>query len=521
MKITKKLKELYSVKKKIFLLLLFVCYPVINFFLLNTNQIKFITGTFYLFFIIFISFFFISFLIILCFTRINFSFGLFFSIALFFNLEIYYHDLGNFFFENKYLKVLFIFVISFIFYFLIKKKFTQLFLFIYIIISITHSAIIFKPYKIFNKKVINTSVEELNVASNESINLSNKPNVFYFILDALGSISNLENNGINTKPIYDYLVSNGYKISLDSKSNYTETSLTLSSIYNLDYIVDGVNKFYTNTLNKGSAANYDYYPFFSKYQKIPLVNELDRINYKFFRIENSFARCNQHIKIKCIKIFNHTFSSNFYNDYALEVFFKSSLIFSIIKNKYDKDHIDSYDTIEHYKKIFFSSRDELNHGGNFVFIHHMSPHRPMRSENCRILEHPEKNLFTYKNYNSSVKCVFSRIKEINEIILSTYPNSIIVFQGDHGPIFEEDRGKEGSSKKPNIKLIKNRISHFNAMLIPSRCEEKFYDKIGNIESIRLVLNCIGVKKIEPRKNSKTFIFYPNENPKIHNIKNLF
>lgn len=58
------------------------------------------------------------------------------------------------------------------------------------------------------------------------------------------------------------------------------------------------------------------------------------------------------------------------------------------------------------------------------------------------------------------------------------------------------------------------------MLIPSRCKKQFYDKIGNVESIRLVLNCIGAKKIKPRKKSKTFLFYPNENPKIYNIEKV-
>lgn len=331
----------------------------------------------------------------------------------------------------------------------------------------------------------------------------------------------MEKNGIDTKSIHNYLLSKGYKVSLNSKSSYTETSISLSSIYGLDYIVDGINTFYTKSEIKGQAHNYNYYPFFSKYQKIPLVNELEKINYKFFKIENNYARCNYNSKIKCFRLFKNKTSLDIFNDYGLEVFFKRSLIYSTISDKLNVNNLDGYDSIEHYKKIFFNSENVLDAGGNFVLIHHMSPHRPMRSEDCKILEHPEKNLFTNKNHNSSVKCVFNRIKEINEIILKTYPNSIVIFQGDHGPIFEEDKKKEGTSKKPNIKLINNRISNFNAMLIPSTCEEKFYDTIGNVESIRLVLNCIGVDKIKPRKKSKSFVFYQNENPKIYNLEDLF
>ena len=545
MQITRKFNELLFEKKKILLLILFICYPIINFLIINTNQIKFISNTFYLFILSLISFFFISFLIISLLTSKNFSFGLFFLIAFFFNIEIYYYDITKYFFENWNTNFLFIYLLNIsnlislqfiaipaiillifiLFYFiyeLVKKKFIQLFIFFFIIINITHSAIIHKPHKIFKQKAINKSIDELDLVTNKKkLTITDKPNVFYFVLGSLGSISTLEKNGIDTKSIHDYLLSKDYKVSLNSKSSYTETSLSLSSIYNLDYIVDGISTFYTKSEKKGLAHNYDYYPFFSKYQKIPLVNELEKINYKFFKIENSYARCNNNIKITCLRTDGVRSLSKFYDDYGLEVFFKRSFIYQNIRDKFKIDNLDGYDAIGHYKNIFFNSENVLDAGSNFVLIHHMSPHRPMRSEDCKILEHPERNLFTNKNHNSSVRCVFNRIKEINEIILKTYPNSIVIFPGDHGPIFERDKKKIGSSKKPNIKLINNRISNFNAMLIPSRCEEKFYDTIGNVESIRLVLNCIGVDKIEPRKKSKSFIFYPNENPKIYNLEDLF
>ncbi len=404
---------------------------------------------------------------------------------------------------------------------MIKKKFFQIFLILFITISISYSIIIHKPYELFKNVKLYTYSKKLNLIEKKNDQTANEaPNIFYFILDGLGSINNLKKNGIEVKSISEYLKNNGYKVSLNSRSSYTETSLTLSSIFHLDYIADGKEKFYTETLKDGLAYNYDYYPFFSDYQKIPLVDELENINYKFFKIENSYAKCNNHIKIKCFRIFEKKIFFYFFNDYSLEVFFSKSLIYSTIRDKMNKKILDHYDTIQHFKKIFSNNLDELNFGGNFTLIHHMSPHRPMRDENCKILEYPEKNLFTYKNYESSVNCVFKRVKEINEIILKSYPNSIIVFQGDHGPIFEEDKGQEGSSKKPNMRLINNRISNFNAMLIPDKCEKNFYDTIGNVETIRLILNCIGIDKIKPRKKSESFMFFPNEKPKIYNVKDL-
>ena len=98
------------------------------------------------------------------------------------------------------------------------------------------------------------------------------------------------------------------------------------------------------------------------------------------------------------------------NDYSLK-FFKS-LIYSTIRNQWIRMLIIM--TQFNILKNIFNYLDELNYGGNFTLIHHMSPHRPMRDENCKILS-TLKKFFTLKIIKS-VKCVFKRIKEINEII---------------------------------------------------------------------------------------------------------
>jgi hypothetical protein len=78
----------------------------------------------------------------------------------------------------------------------------------------------------------------------------------------------------------------------------------------------------------------------------------------FTRDQNTNAPCNQHYKIKCIKIYNKFSSNIIFNDYTIETFFKASFIFSEI-SKFFKSDFDGYDTIQHYKKIFFNSKNEL------------------------------------------------------------------------------------------------------------------------------------------------------------------
>ena len=65
--------------------------------------------------------------------------------------------------------------------------------------------------------------------------LNNKPNVFYIITDAMGSFDNLNKYNIDTTSIDNYLTDNNYQIAYNAKSSYTETRLTLSSIFYLNY----------------------------------------------------------------------------------------------------------------------------------------------------------------------------------------------------------------------------------------------------------------------------------------------
>ena len=522
----KNLNKLFEKRIRFLLLNLLFCFPFFNFIILNSNQIQFISVLFYKFFLISFLFFLISLFILFYFFKDKeFGFTIFFCLLFIWNVGFYYLDLKKnlfFFINDKYDGVITLILIFFISLFLskiLKKEFINRLILIFLVINLSFN---------FYNNSSKSSLKKIDIGkiSNNSKNnfvkkkttseINEKPNIFYIIPDALGSIHNLQEYKIKTKLIEDYLKRYGYKLAYNSKSSYSETRLTISSIFYLDYIVDGVTKFDDNS--------FDYYPYFNKNQKIPLANILEKLGYNFFRIENNYARCVEHIKIFCLNTTDKNFINLIMNDYSIEVFFSNSFIFPKIRSEINKGTnnplvVDGYDTIQQYKKIFSNSDEILKLGGNFTLIHHMSPHRPMRDENCKILNRKERMNFSISNYQTSVKCVFNRIKEINELILSKYPNSIIIFQGDHGPTFENDKNP-GKRNNLNIKHIKNRVNIFNAMLIPEKCKKEFYDEIGSVETIRLVLNCIGAKEIYPRKKSKSFMFFPMEEPKIYNIEVL-
>ena len=442
----------------------------------------------------------------------------------FWNLQFYFYDIKKFLITfvtdifDGYAALLMIFFISFFLYKLtIEKKFFLRFVLFFLLISISINFVNNFSFDFFkkNSKKINTINPEQR-QNLDGLGLNTKPNVFYIITDGLGSFSNLNKYGIDTVPIENYLKNYNYQISYNSKSSYTETELTLTSIFYLDYIVDGIDKFY--------SIDALYYPFFEKEQDLPLVNKLSDIGYKFYRIENNLAKCRDHIKMHCFKTMDKNLINKLINDYSLEVFFSKSLVNSIIQNyffriKNNPFFVDGYDAIHQYKDILKKNTNILDVGGNFTFIHHIGPHIPMRDKNCGILNNDEKMIFSYKNYKSSVQCVFKRIKEFNEIILNKYPNSIIVIQGDHGPTFEDNKNI-GSSKMPNMKYINDRINIFNAAYLPEKCKNNFNKSLGTVGTIRLILHCIGDKTIDLDEKSKTFMFFPFEKPNIININSL-
>ena len=80
---------------------------------------------------------------------------------------------------------------------------------------------------------------------------------------------------------------------------------------------------------------------------------------------------------------------------------------------------------------YYINNNLINFDKNsFIFIHHLSPHSPYRSKNCELLSGDEQE--NPQNFGSSVECVLNQIIDFTELINLKYPNSLIIFQGDHG-----------------------------------------------------------------------------------------
>jgi hypothetical protein len=274
-------------------------------------------------------------------------------------------------------------------------------------------------------------------------------------------------------------------VSNNSFSSYNTTYLTLASIFNMSYF----DKNY-----KYSNRN-DLFPKLL-YKKEPpkLIHNLNKIGYDFVYYGNMWAKCEESYHFSCSNEVVNTDPpslgkkiSNYLDNAGIKVFTQRSVLgffirkyISIYADMLNPDGLDSFmnniDSIKPYSKKFY-------------FIHNLAPHPPFPNKDCEI--DYTKNVGTWIDtdvYSQSVKCALKKTLVTIDKILLIDPNAIIVIQGDHGPgiNYKFDIHPHLNSKE----ALLERFSIHNSIRIPRKCSTNDLDKIGNIETVNLVFNCI-------------------------------
>ena len=87
-----------------------------------------------------------------------------------------------------------------------------------------------------------------------------------------------------------------------------------------------------------------------------------------------------------------------------------------------------------------------------------------------------------------------QIVSLIDLILKKFPDAVIVVQGDHGAV------SEGSSdyydwnsnfKNLSKNILIQRLGIFNVVRMPKSCIKDFNNSTGNVETIQMVLICVG------------------------------
>ena len=487
-------KNNISDKKDYYLYFLLFFTPLINFIV---NNLIYYNIDYFWTLIIFISSIFILVIILLkIFSTLKIRLEIF--ELLFFYLwyfQFYFRDFYHYFdlslngdLIQKYSITLCLILISIIFLFLNRFKkfniFIKSFLIISILINVFSNFYNLKPTK-WNYKA---SKEVLPFENKNTT--QNKQNIYFIIMDTMTSKIAYKDLGLDLSDEIKKFEEYGYDHLSNSKSNYKSTSYTLGALFNMDYyppnIPIGEKSFYPNNLYQK--------------EKPLLLHILEKSNFNFFYLDNSFKICQKTQYINCINLHKKGLFYKVMNDEALSVFlYKSYLNRFFYKYKFEyKADLFSNTEIDYFKNFLVNNKKIISKKNNFFFIHVMVPHYPYRNKDCAVLSSPYIN--NIKNYLSSSKCA---IKKMNEIILLL--NEI---DSDATVVFQSDEGYTPSSYQKSLTGENNKKKFyeiFNIIKMDKNCRIDKNIKIGNIETIRFVMSCMLGKNYYNEESKEYFV----------------
>lgn len=414
---------------------------------------------------------------------------------------------GNDFIFSAETSLTIIILLSILFFFLINKKNIydkfKFFLFIFfiaqniiIIILISLNYFKFVGANIFKsntyKKYTEHVTEPKNFFSNDEIQLikknSNK-NIYYIMFDGMTSLNmyqklsskkDIEINNIKKK-----FLEKKFIYVEDSYSSYNATSTSIGSILQMQPIFE-------DNLNSNSQIYRDQlYPrVLRKYNfdnnKHPnLIYNLNILNYDFLWLGHDIG-CDIYNPNICVDFAPKTKILNFLNNGSiLESFLENTPLMQIyivsmkivFGKKFSKNFYNA-DFTDEFIKNYHNDNMKKNY---FYLIHNLFPYFGFIFENnCDVKKKVSTiDLDSYiKNYN----CALKKINEIIIFLEKKDPEAIVIFQAEHGVVFDD-------KKQKNLLTDIDRYKIFNLIKVPKKCQKFINNQLDNINSVRLALSC--------------------------------
>ena len=294
-----------------------------------------------------------------------------------------------------------------------------------------------------------------------------KRNIYYIILDGMLALDPAsEFNIISKKETLNTLSSVKLKYIDQSMSSYSGTYMTLASLMLVDFPHKPGSPKYLNTSN--------FFPRMMALDKaeVPLISFLNKANSSFIWSGNTWASCNPSKQWSCINSSSELATKKSSKFYLTTPFI---MIYKRIFNTSNNSSIDKF--------LKYIDKNDLTKKPFFAFIHHFSPHSPhLVTSDCEPTNSSKYFNRNFEGYKASYACVLKTVQILMEKIITTDPQAIVVFQGDHG-WFGLDRDFNEKEKY----LLRGKI--FNAIKAPELCFQKYGLPRTTINTIRFTLNC--------------------------------
>ena len=251
---------------------------------------------------------------------------LFYLIFNFNNIKVFLYKIfpENLYFLISELSLFLIIILFTVLIILIKKlKYTKIYLnrfiliyFLFYFISISYHLVNknFFPKDIFTEKVEkNLNIKKFN---------NDSQNIYYIISDAAIN-QNLFNKIFNSKlsiSLINKLKSKDLIDISNSRSNFNNTHLSVTSILNLDHPVTDKSKRYSSLL--------DFFPYYLNNTKPKTIKIVEELDYNFYWQGNIWAKCRSHNSKYCLSDLS-SINTNLYIAFFSKSFFYLVIIYQL------------------------------------------------------------------------------------------------------------------------------------------------------------------------------------------------
>lgn len=320
-------------------------------------------------------------------------------------------------------------------------------------------------------------------------NSTQKPDIYYFILDRYAGDKTLKDYGFDNNTFMNFLKSKGFYIAADSTSNYPKTFLSIGSTLNMEYL-----DFLTQKTNGGGTSDEDIVTPLVQNNKV--MQFLKSKGYNYIHVGSGWdpTRSNPYADRNFVMNGGrYPFADEFTSGLL-----QTTMVAPILKKMYPDTTAVSRDpkNNEFRSRIFyeFSVFDQLPElpGPKFVFAHILIPHDPyVLGKNCEALTEKTVAKRTWvDNYVNQLQCANKEMRTtIEKILASSKQKPVIIIQADEGPMpmqnpvpFNIAWGKAGDA------TLKEKFPILNAYLLPDIKINPMYPTITPVNSWRIIFN---------------------------------
>lgn len=316
------------------------------------------------------------------------------------------------------------------------------------------------------------------------------PDIYYILLDGYGRADVLkEIYAYDNSEFIDSLARKGFYVALESRSNYVQTSLSLSSSLNMKYLEGSVNSphgFLSRKVKRSERRSI---------ADNSVLHYVKSVGYKYVHFDSGQGDT-QRNEYADVEYLRDNPIRLLLNDYSAGLL-KSTMV-APLGRLVGLDVDSPFDA--NRAMLFHSNMRDLQsipdmQGPTFTFLHSLPPHPPYvfdRHGNAPTLigYQLEDNAWQLTDlYIDQLIYVNETIENVvNEILARSSQEPVIIIQSDHGPAPHSS----GSFDDPSEVLVFERTGIFNAYYLPSYCRSGLYPTISPVNTFRLVFdNCLG------------------------------